>query len=40
MALMETLGLGRDYGRQLDFARRMSKKVGAPYVISIIWIRC
>ena len=40
IALMEALGLGRDYRRQMDFARRMSKKVGSPYVISVVWIRC
>jgi len=39
MALMEALGLGGEYGRQLDFARKLSKKFESPYVISIVWIR-
>jgi hypothetical protein len=36
IALMAALGLGRDYVRQLDFARRMSKKFASPYTINVI----
>jgi hypothetical protein len=36
MALMGALGLGRDYGKELGFARRMSKKFVSPYTIGII----
>jgi len=36
IAVMAALGLGRDYARELDFARRMSKKFASPYTINII----
>jgi len=36
MALMRALGLGRDYGKELGRARRMSKKLASPYTIAII----
>jgi len=38
IALMGALGLGRDYIRELDFARRMSKKFASPYTIDIIQV--
>ena len=38
LALMGALGLGRDYTRELDFARRMSKKFASPYRIAVIEI--
>jgi len=36
IALMGALGLGRDYARELDFARRMSKKFASPYTVNVI----
>ena len=36
MALMAALGLGRDYGKELGFARRMSEKFASPYSIEIV----
>ena len=38
MTLMGAIGLGRDYRRELDFAKRISKKVASPYTIDIIEI--
>jgi hypothetical protein len=38
IALMETLGLRRDYVKQLNFAKRMSKKFLSPYTIDIVEI--
>jgi hypothetical protein len=37
-ALMGTLGLGRDYGKELGDARTLSKKFASPYTIDIIEI--
>ena len=36
IALMGALGLGRDYIRELDFARRMSKKFASPHTVRVI----
>jgi hypothetical protein len=36
IALMGVLGLGREYGKELGHARRMSKKLASPYTIAII----
>jgi len=36
ITLMGAMGLGRDYRKELDFARRISRKVGSPYTIEII----
>ena len=36
ITLMRTLGLGRDYWNELDFAKRMSRKVASPYTIEIV----
>ena len=36
IALMGALGLGRNYVRELDFARRMSEKFASPCTISVI----
>ena len=36
IALMGALGLGCDHARELDFARRMSKKFASPYAIDIV----
>ena len=36
IALMGALGLGRNYVRELDFARRMSEKFVCPYTVSVI----
>jgi hypothetical protein len=38
MALMEALGLGRDYEKELDDARKLSKKLASPYTIDIVEI--
>jgi hypothetical protein len=38
MALMGTLGLGRDYGKELGDARTLSRKFASPYTIDIIEI--
>jgi len=38
IALMGALGLGCDHARELDFARRMSKKFASPYAIDIVEI--
>ena len=38
IALMRALGLGHDYGKELDFARRISKKFASPYAIEIVEI--
>jgi hypothetical protein len=39
IALLEALGLERDYGKELGFARRMSEKFRSPFTIDIIEIR-
>jgi len=36
LTLMGALGPNRAYLKELDFARRMSKKFGSPYTINII----
>jgi len=38
IALMRALGLGREYWKELDFARRMSKNFASPYAIEIVEI--
>ena len=36
IALMGALGLGRDYGKELGQARRVSKRLSSPYAVDII----
>ena len=36
ITLMGVIGLGRDYRRELDFARRISRKVASPYTIDVV----
>jgi hypothetical protein len=38
ITLMGVLGLGRDYRRELDIVRRISKKFVSPYTIDVIEI--
>jgi hypothetical protein len=38
ITLMGALGLGRDYRKELDFARRISRKFASPYTIDVIEI--
>ena len=38
MALMEAIGLGRNYKKELDTARRVSEKLASPYTIEVLEI--
>ena len=39
IALMRTLGLRRDYLRELEFARKMSRKYAPHYTINVIEVQ-
>jgi len=38
IALMEAIGFGRNYKKELDSARRVSERLASPYTIEIVEI--
>lgn len=38
LTLMRAIGLGRDYSKELGFAKRISKNVRSPYTLKIVEI--